>query len=573
MSGGDGIGHNSGRQNGSNINGGPTGFGGRSEASDGSGWSSENNPWGGHDNGIHWGGGSGNGNSGGHKNNSDGNQSSIMPIGFGFPTLATPGTGAFGVAISVDALSTAIVDILATLKGPLKFSAWGVALYSILPTEIAKDDPNMMSKIVVSLAAETVTDTLVDSLPLDQATVSATIRVVDTVKDDQQHITFVTGSPISIPVVNAKPTQSMGVFNVSVPDLPDVQVSTINGETISAVLPRGISQNNNAQVGYPGLTAGGNSRDFFIRFPEKSGQKSMYLSVTDVLTLEQVRQRQNEEKRYQQAWDAVHPIEAAKRDYYMATAELNHATKRVARIQARQIPATQRVSTLSSELDTANKKFAAKNEEIKSFERFAYDPIVDGHKMWQRAGYKAQKAQKEINQKQAELNDAEKELTEARIALNDAFNNLKQKEKKTQDAKTKFDKEKKRNQPGKATGKGKPVDDNWLEDSGRELGVPIPDCIADKLREKHFKNFDDFRKKFWEEISKDPDLSKQFSPINKKRMSLGLAPRARNKDTVGGRRSFELHHVEEIRHNGSVYDMDNIRIATPKHHIDLHRGK
>jgi hypothetical protein len=57
--------------------------------------------------------------------------------------------------------------------------------------------------------------------------------------------------------------------NVSAPDLPDIQVSTINGETISAVLPRGISQNNNAQVGYPGLTAGGNSRDFLSVFRKK----------------------------------------------------------------------------------------------------------------------------------------------------------------------------------------------------------------------------------------------------------------------------------------------------------------
>lgn len=48
MSGGDGRGHNSGAHNtGGNINGGPTGLGGNGGASDGSGWSSENNPWGG----------------------------------------------------------------------------------------------------------------------------------------------------------------------------------------------------------------------------------------------------------------------------------------------------------------------------------------------------------------------------------------------------------------------------------------------------------------------------------------------------------------------------------------------
>ncbi|MCG3726868.1 hypothetical protein EXA14_14040 [Vibrio cincinnatiensis] len=38
--------------------------------------------------------------------------------------------------------------------------------------------------------------------------------------------------------------------------------------------------------------------------------------------------------------------------------------------------------------------------------------------------------------------------------------------------------------------------------------------------------------------------SSQFIPANLKRMMDGKAPRARFKDTVGGRRSFELHHVE-----------------------------
>ncbi|WP_420197344.1 MULTISPECIES: HNH endonuclease signature motif containing protein [Enterobacteriaceae] len=56
-------------------------------------------------------------------------------------------------------------------------------------------------------------------------------------------------------------------------------------------------------------------------------------------------------------------------------------------------------------------------------------------------------------------------------------------------------------------------------------------------------------------------------------MSQGLAPRARNKDTVGGRRSFELHHDKPISQDGGVYDMDNLRITTPKRHIDIHRGQ
>ncbi len=149
----------------------------------------------------------------------------------------------------------------------------------------------------------------------------------------------------------------------------------------------------------------------------------------------------------------------------------------------------------------------------------------------------------------------------------------KQKENKEKDSKDKLDKESKRNKPGKATGKGKPVGDKWLDDAGKDSGAPIPDRIADKLRDKEFKSFDDFRKKFWEEVSKDPELSKQFKDSNKTNIQKGKAPFARKKDQVGGRERFELHHDKPISQDGGVYDMDNIRVTTPKRHIDIHRGK
>ncbi|WP_313906306.1 S-type pyocin domain-containing protein [Salmonella enterica] len=127
--------------------------------------------------------------------------------------------------------------------------------------------------------------------------------------------------------------------------------------------------------------------------------------------------------------------------------------------------------------------------------------------------------------------------------------------------------------PGKVSGYGQGDGENWLQDADKGDGVPIPARIADKLRRREFSSFDAFRKALWTEVGKDPELSKQFSPSNKKRMSQGLAPRARNKDTVGGRRSFELHHNKPISQDGGVYDMDNLRITTPKRHIDIHRGQ
>lgn len=576
MSGGDGRGHNSGAHNtGGNINGGPTGLGGNGGASDGSGWSSENNPWGGGSgSGVHWGGGSGHGNGGGNSNSGGGSNSSVAaPMAFGFPALAAPGAGTLGIFVSGEALSAAIADIFAALKGPFKFSAWGIALYGILPSEIAKDDPNMMSKIVTSLPAETVTNVQVSTLPLDQATVSVTKRVTDVVKDTRQHIAVVAGVPMSVPVVNAKPTRTPGVFHASFPGVPSLTVSTVKGLPVSTTLPRGITEDKGRTAVPAGFTFGGGSHEAVIRFPKESGQKPVYVSVTDVLTPAQVKQRQDEEKRLQQEWNDAHPVEVAERNYEQARAELNQANKDVARNQERQAKAVQVYNSRKSELDAANKTLADAKAEIKQFERFAREPMAAGHRMWQMAGLKAQRAQTDVNNKKAAFDAAAKEKSDADVALSSALERRKQKENKEKDAKAKLDKESKRNKPGKATGKGKPVNNKWLNNAGKDLGSPVPDRIANKLRDKEFKSFDDFRKKFWEEVSKDPELSKQFSRNNNDRMKVGKAPKTRTQDVSGKRTSFELHHEKPISQNGGVYDMDNISVVTPKRHIDIHRGK
>ncbi|HAN7410369.1 TPA: colicin [Escherichia coli] len=576
MSGGDGRGHNSGAHNtGGNINGGPTGLGGNGGASDGSGWSSENNPWGGGSgSGVHWGGGSGHGNGGGNSNSGGGSNSSVAaPMAFGFPALAAPGAGTLGISVSGEALSAAIADIFAALKGPFKFSAWGIALYGILPSEIAKDDPNMMSKIVTSLPAETVTNVQVSTLPLDQATVSVTKRVTDVVKDTRQHIAVVAGVPMSVPVVNAKPTRTPGVFHASFPGVPSLTVSTVKGLPVSTTLPRGITEDKGRTAVPAGFTFGGGSHEAVIRFPKESGQKPVYVLVTDVLTPAQVKQRQDEEKRLQQEWNDAHPVEVAERNYEQARAELNQANKDVARNQERQAKAVQVYNSRKSELDAANKTLSDAKAEIKQFERFAREPMAAGHRMWQMAGLKAQRAQTDVNNKKAAFDAAAKEKSDADVALSSALERRKQKENKEKDAKAKLDKESKRNKPGKATGKGKPVNNKWLNNAGKDLGSPVPDRIANKLRDKEFKSFDDFRKKFWEEVSKDPELSKQFSRNNNDRMKVGKAPKTRTQDVSGKRTSFELHHEKPISQNGGVYDMDNISVVTPKRHIDIHRGK
>lgn len=124
---------------------------------------------------------------------------------------------------------------------------------------------------------------------------------------------------------------------------------------------------------------------------------------------------------------------------------------------------------------------------------------------------------------------------------------------------------------GVVTGQGEVVTGIWLEQASRELGAPIPVQIADKLRGKAFSSFDAFRAEFWKTVAADAELSGQFIPQNLRRMLEGKAPRARFIDTVGKRRSFEMHHVEQVSEGGAVYDLENIRVNTPKNHIQLHR--
>ncbi|ECF1703904.1 TPA: HNH endonuclease [Salmonella enterica subsp. enterica serovar Enteritidis] len=113
--------------------------------------------------------------------------------------------------------------------------------------------------------------------------------------------------------------------------------------------------------------------------------------------------------------------------------------------------------------------------------------------------------------------------------------------------------------------------EKWLSGAGKGLGAPVPQQVADKLRGKTFGNFDKFRAAFWESVANCPELNRQFSKSNVTRMQSGKAPKVRKVDRAGKRGSFELHHTDEIAKGGDVYNVDNLRVNTPKNHIDLHR--
>ncbi|TWR93093.1 S-type Pyocin [Pseudomonas saxonica] len=130
-----------------------------------------------------------------------------------------------------------------------------------------------------------------------------------------------------------------------------------------------------------------------------------------------------------------------------------------------------------------------------------------------------------------------------------------------------------REDPGTATGMGQPIVGVWLGADTQDGGAAIPAQIADRLRSIKFKSFREFRETLWTEIYNDPELSGQFIVANRARMSSGKAAKTRKVDAVGGRSTFEIHHVRELAKGGDVYNIDNMLILTPKRHIEIHKRK
>ena len=134
-----------------------------------------------------------------------------------------------------------------------------------------------------------------------------------------------------------------------------------------------------------------------------------------------------------------------------------------------------------------------------------------------------------------------------------------------------------RKEPGKVTASNKLLNTPtrqkqfWSEGSPKSE-AKIPPEIAKKLNGKEFKNFDQFRKKFWKDVGDNTSLAKEFgAQRNRTRMQEGKAPQAPISEQVGKRTSYELHHVKPIKDGGKVYDLDNIVIVSPKKHIEIHK--
>lgn len=131
-----------------------------------------------------------------------------------------------------------------------------------------------------------------------------------------------------------------------------------------------------------------------------------------------------------------------------------------------------------------------------------------------------------------------------------------------------------RDKPGVVTGKGEVLsgEGKWLEAASSGVGAPIPAQVADKLRGREFRDFDHFREAFWLAVAECPELMRDFKPSNQTLIIMGLAAYPIPSEQVGGRTTFELHHVEQIQHGGEVFNVDNIRVTTPRLHIGIHKN-
>jgi hypothetical protein len=123
-----------------------------------------------------------------------------------------------------------------------------------------------------------------------------------------------------------------------------------------------------------------------------------------------------------------------------------------------------------------------------------------------------------------------------------------------------------RTQPGIATGGEKLVEitGKWLKG---ESGALMPGQIARKMRNLKFKDFREFRETFWRLVAEDVNLSKNFDAEELSNMQKGFAPFAPTKEAIGkgrGNKVFQLDHIHDLQYGGGLYDLDNIRILSPR---------
>ncbi|WBM59454.1 hypothetical protein M5X66_10580 [Providencia sp. PROV188] len=590
-------------------------------ASDGSGWSSENDPFGGNDSNGKGTGPEGNGNGG--NSGAGGNNTSVnfsktpekqavaSAMLMTIPQQIAIVEGTWGITINTTVLTSPFARLAGLLESSLPMAGRLTAVGALLsPSPIALDtiDPafrehqQQLANLVTNqklqsqtysltaLPVSIVTDTPVKDISR-QKTVPAKVVVEQVVSPEKNKVTpAMTKNPQQVNVVQAKKTGRPGVYSVEIaPGKPALQIG-FSDKKPSKSFKTPSYDNIKPESVIPSITS-----EAYQGIVDFGGDHTpIYISISKNLTAEEEK-KQAETTRID--WEIHNPIEAAEVNLALASKEYDDAVNQVLVKQK----ALEMAKKTPEALAFTDAKLHPYNINIKK-NGFGYADVIDSKEkmsflltegarayVWDYLGYSHIEAPTKegldfaVSVRNEILNIFEaikKQILQGQQSIKDAENNLvlakKNKDKaedKKKKAKDKKEKEEKRKKPGTATGKGKKVGDKWLNDAGKENGAPIPEQVANKLRGKKFNSFDELRKAIWDEISKFPELIKNLSKNNKTLVSKGYSPFARKKDQVGGRKVHELHHDNPISEGGEVYDMDNLRVTTPKRHIDIHRGK
>ena len=109
--------------------------------------------------------------------------------------------------------------------------------------------------------------------------------------------------------------------------------------------------------------------------------------------------------------------------------------------------------------------------------------------------------------------------------------------------------------------------DKMMRGTHGNIGI-IPKEIGEKLNRRAFNNFDEFRVALWKEIG-NSKYANEFSDSNISRMKKGLAPKVMQSQAYGKLASYLIHHKKPIHDEGSVYDLNNLVISTPRMHLEI----
>lgn len=125
-----------------------------------------------------------------------------------------------------------------------------------------------------------------------------------------------------------------------------------------------------------------------------------------------------------------------------------------------------------------------------------------------------------------------------------------------------------RSSPGRAIASRSLVDSPKLLRGTQGNAGLVPRDVGEILSGRDFKNFDEFRNAFWIAVSETKYLD-NFSPQNRTKIRAGNAPTPIAEQWSDGRKTYELHHIEPINQGGSVYDLSNLMIVTPRFHKEV----